>query len=40
MVTKEQLDTYNIVTKWLALYDMYPKLKSTYEYTKRKKTQT
>lgn len=39
MVTKEQLDTYSIVTKYLAYYDIYPKLKSTYEYTKRKKTQ-
>lgn len=37
-INKDSLEFYKIITKYLEAYDTRPKLKSTYEYTKRKKT--
>ena len=36
-INKDSLEFYKIITKYLEVYDTHPKLKSTYEYTKRKK---
>lgn len=36
-INKDSLEFYKIITKYLEAYDTRPKLKSTYEYTKRKK---